>query len=87
MNILVYLRMTLLSFFTFLPTLSNYWTLIIYDDIFIKNYKIKNPADVSWYASYFISAFLYGCIVGTIIWPIIVKKIPKKDSLLIGLLI
>ena len=78
--------MCLLSFFTFLPTLSNYWTLVIYDDIFIKNFRIKDTADVSKYASYFISAFLYGCIVGTLAWPIVVKQMPKKAALLIGII-
>lgn len=87
MKILTVLRLLTLSFLTFLPTLSSFWSLTIFRNIFLNNFEVKEPSMISTYASYYLTSFLFGSILGSFFWPIMIHYILKKDCLLIGLIV
>ena len=69
-----------------LPVIFTMWSINVLPEIMTNNFGFE-PEFVAGAVSWFFSTYYYGIIIGCFIWPIIGKKLYKRTSLMIALVV
>ncbi len=84
-NIKGFLRVFVFAYITQLPIIITMWTITIFPEIVLKNFK-KPASDIPSYASYFYTSFFYGLILGSLLWPYAIRYISKRNSIFLAII-
>lgn len=85
MEIRQLIRILVFGYFSFLPNLLSYWIAAVLPQVVEENLHVHNKAEVSKVGGLFFSFYFFGIIAGALAWPYILKVVPKKLAVLLGL--
>ena len=78
-------RLFTFSYLSFLPNLLGFWILPILPEVIENNLQIKDKAQLSTVAGFFLGYFYYGIIFGSFFWPYALRVLSKRTALFIGI--
>lgn len=82
---IAYTKIICLSFGTFIQSMANHWTLVLFPYLAKYNLNLGDESQVGMFASYFVTSYLFGSVLGTFFWPYADKLTSKRYMVLAGI--